>query len=126
MLDTHAWLWWVSEPTRLSPRARDAIDSAPTIGISTMSCWEVATLVRRERIALTLGAQAWIAGAMAIERVVPLPVGVGTATEAGMLGDEFPGDPADRVIYAGAREAHAPLVTKDRRLREFDPDGTVW
>ena len=37
-----------------------------------------------------------------------------------------PPDPADRMIYATARATGAPLVTKDQRLREFDPRGTLW
>lgn len=38
----------------------------------------------------------------------------------------FPADPADRMIYATARSIGATLITKDRRLRAFDPRGTLW
>ena len=43
-----------------------------------------------------------------------------------MLDDPFPGDPADRMIYATARAEGADLVTRDRRLRDYDPRGTLW
>ncbi len=49
-----------------------------------------------------------------------------TATEAALLGDEFPSDPADRLIYATARSEGAALVTRDSTLREFDPRATIW
>ena len=42
------------------------------------------------------------------------------AVTAGMLdGKEFPGDPADRMIYATARAAGLALATRDERLRAY-------
>jgi PIN domain nuclease of toxin-antitoxin system len=48
------------------------------------------------------------------------------AVAAGRLGETFPGDPADRIIYATALSLGCRLVTKDRRLRAFAPDKTLW
>jgi PIN domain nuclease of toxin-antitoxin system len=45
---------------------------------------------------------------------------------AGSLDEAFPGDPADRVIYASAVELGARLLTADRAIRGFDPARTVW
>jgi PIN domain nuclease of toxin-antitoxin system len=41
------------------------------------------------------------------------------------LGGDFPGDPADRLIYATARSLRVPLVTKDERVRRFARGGDV-
>ncbi len=68
----------------------------------------------------------WIAGALSADRVETLPLRAGAAAAAGLLDERFPGDPADRLIYASAREQQAPLVTKNALLRKFDPAGTVW
>jgi PIN domain nuclease of toxin-antitoxin system len=56
VLDTHAWLWWVSDPSRLSRAAHRKIRTATQIGISAISCLEVATAVTKGRITLDRGA----------------------------------------------------------------------
>jgi PIN domain nuclease of toxin-antitoxin system len=49
------------------------------------------------------------------------------AVSAGLLDAKtFPGDPVDRVIYATARSMGAKLITRDRAIRAFDPQGTLW
>jgi PIN domain nuclease of toxin-antitoxin system len=127
VLDTHAWLWWAAEPAKLSRPAQDAIDHAERIGVATISCWEVAMLVEAARIELDRPAGAWVEQALADVRTQPLPLTSTVAVRAALLGREgFGGDPADRIIYATARNAGARLVTRDRSLRAFDPRGTIW
>jgi PIN domain nuclease of toxin-antitoxin system len=127
VLDTHAWLWWAAEPVKLSRAAQDTIDHAERIGIATISCWEVAMLVEAGRIELDRPAGAWIEQALADARTQSLPLTSTVAVQAALLGREgFVGDPADRIIYATARNAGARLVTRDKSLRTFDPRGTIW
>lgn len=127
VLDTHVWLWWLAEPTKLSRAARQAIDDAETIGVCTVSALELATLVRRRRISLDRDVAAWVRQALAPARVTPQLLPPEVAVAAGLLdGDDFPGDPADRLIYATARAHRAPLVTRDEKLRRFDARNTVW
>jgi PIN domain nuclease of toxin-antitoxin system len=127
VLDTHAWLWWVAEPQRLSQRAREAIDRTERFGIATISCWEIAMLAERGRIALDRTIELWIEQALADARAQPLPLTSAVAVRAALLGREgFVGDPADRIVYATARDAGASLVTRDEALRAFDPRGTIW
>ena len=40
VLDTHAWIWWASDPGKLSSAARSAIDYSKSAGICPISCWE--------------------------------------------------------------------------------------
>jgi PIN domain nuclease of toxin-antitoxin system len=126
VLDTHAWLWLRADPARLSPAARQAIEDADRLGVCAISCWEVATLARRGRIALDRDVELWIGQALAGHRLESLPLTAQIATNAGLLDEGFPGDPADRIIYATARASLAPLVTRDRALRSFDPRRTIW
>jgi PIN domain nuclease of toxin-antitoxin system len=110
----------------LSKRAAAEIDTADRIGICTISCWEIATLVRRRRIRLHDDVRTWIARALAVERVETLRLGPETAVAAALLDDTFPGDPADRIIFATAVLHQARLVTKDQRLRTQDRARTLW
>jgi PIN domain nuclease of toxin-antitoxin system len=127
VLDTHAWLWWLAEPSRLSRAARQAIDEAETIGVAAISAWEVAMLARRRRISLDREIGTWVRQALAPARITPHALTADIAVMAGLLeGDDFPGDPADRFIYATARAHRAPLVTRDEAIRRFDARNTVW
>ncbi len=88
--------------------------------ISPISCWEVATLLRLGRIELDRPLGLWVARLVDDPRSAISPLSAAAAAWAGALGDgEFPGDPADRLIVATARELRVPLVSKDDRLRAF-------
>jgi PIN domain nuclease of toxin-antitoxin system len=127
VLDTHVWLWWMAAPERLSTAARETIAEAKSIGISTLSAWEVAMLAVRKRIALDRPVDLWVRQALTEARVEPLSPSSDIAVAAGLLDTKaFPGDPIDRLIYATARDAHARLVTRDAAIRAFDPELTIW
>lgn len=127
LLDTHVWIWWViGKRKALSKAAAEAIESAATVGVSAWSCWEVATLVRHGKIGLDRPTASWIADSQAHGPVEMLPVDQRTAVAAGELPDAFPGDPADRAIYATAVTQALPLVTRDRQIRAYDPARTIW
>jgi PIN domain nuclease of toxin-antitoxin system len=127
VLDTHAWLWWLADPDRLSDAARAATADATAIGVSTVSAWELATLVRRRRIELDRDVRDWVRRAFAEERVSALAPSAEVALAAALLDERtFPRDPADRLIFATARALDAPLVTRDANIRGFAPSETIW
>lgn len=127
VLDTHAWIWWTDDPGRLSPEALAAVDEAETVGVCAISCWEVAMLVVSGRLSLDRDVSEWVRLALAQAGVLALEIGPKVALAAAALGEAgFVPDPADRLIYATARNVGAPLVTRDRGIREFDPRGTLW
>lgn len=125
VLDTHAWLWLVDAPDRLSARAREAART-DVKAICTVSAQEIAWLVRRRRILLDQNVGAWVRAALAPQAIAELAPSAATAVRAGLLADSFPGDPADRLIYATAVERDALLVTADRAIRAYDPGRCVW
>jgi PIN domain nuclease of toxin-antitoxin system len=127
VLDTHAWLWWLTAPERLSDAAGEAIDQATSVGVSTLSAWEITMLVARGRISLDRDVGVWVGQAFAEERVEPLAPSPEVAVAAGLLDRRgFPGDPIDRMIYATARSLGATLVTRDEAVRAFDAGSTLW
>lgn len=127
VLDTHAWLWWMAAPARLSDTARETIEQTSSIGICTLSAWEIAMLDACGRISLDREVSLWVRQALAQPRVESLPPSVEIAVAAGLLdAEEFPGDPVDRLIYATACATKAKLVTRDTAIQAFDSELTVW
>jgi PIN domain nuclease of toxin-antitoxin system len=125
VLDTHAWIWWNHDDRQLSAPAGRAIDRAETIYISAISCFEVATAVRRRRLVLDRDTMLWVREALALPRVALVPLSVEIAIEAAQL-SKVHGDPGDRIIVATALHLGMPLVTKDRRLRRHAGLTSVW
>lgn len=126
VLDTHAWIWWVSDRSKLSEPARARIEQATDIGICAVSCWEVAMLVSKERIRFDRDVLTWIHQALQQPRVRLVPLMPEIAVAATRLAAGLPGDPADRMIVASALRLDADLVTRDRALQTFGNVRTVW
>ena len=127
VLDTHAWIWWVSRPGKLSPQARASIDHEEVVGLCPVSCWEIATKVVQGRIALDRDLRIWMKQALAVPRLDLLKLDPEISIRAAELGSEgFHGDPADRMIMATALFHRAGLVTKDRRIRSFPHISSIW
>lgn len=121
LLDTHIWLWWVSENEQL-PRAlleiiRSHIDDG--IGVSIISCWEVAKLVEYDRLKLTHPVEQWMDQALAYPGVQLLDLTPKIAVESTQLPGEFHKDPADQMIVATARLYDIPLLTVDSKILKY-------
>lgn len=126
LLDTHAWLWWVAGSPRLSKRAAKAIDSSPAIGVSAISCWEVAMLVAKGRLVLDRDPEVWIESALKLPRVQLIPLSPRIAVRSTRLSGPGLSDPADCILVATALEFGCLLVTKDERVRGFSAVRTAW
>lgn len=127
VLDTHAWLWWLDDPDRLSARARAVVEETDVLGIATISAWELTMLSLRGRVTLDRPPRNWIRDALAQPRMRELPLTAEIAVTAALLENEgFHPDPADRIIYASACEAGARLVSRDARLAKRDPARVLW
>lgn len=130
VLDTHALLWWATGDTaQLSPAATEAIEAqlgGGQIVVSSISAWELAMLVARDRIALSMDIDEWLAVLSQIEEVRFVPVDNEIAIKSVELPGEFHKDPADRIIVATARKLAAPLVTADDKIRNYPHVKTIW
>ena len=115
VLDTHIWFWWVPDPARLAERQKEYIASNQDagIGVSVISCWEIAMLVQRGRLTLPDPVDAWVDQALGYSGVRALPLTAEIAVESVQLRDWEHRDPADRFIVATARAYDAVLVTND-------------
>ena len=126
ILDTHAWLWWINESTKLSDAALTVIEQTDSIGISAISCWEVSMLVGKSRIGLSMDVEIWLDLALQRPKVRLLPITPQIAVLSTRLPGDFHGDPADRLIGATARAEGMTLVTRDEPMRKSPLLKTVW
>ncbi len=129
VLDTHAWVWWLSSPAKLSPPARKIIDRSMEnneIFISSISAWEVAILVAKGRLKLTIDVNDWIAKSEKLPFVTFIPIDNTIAVKSVSLPGPIHSDPADRIIVATATTVGAPLVTRDERILSYPYVETVW
>ena len=129
VLDTHVLLWWVSNPDQLSRKARSTIERTIADGaiyISSISAWEIAMLVERKRLALTMDVKDWITKCEAIPYIKFVPVTNSIAIKAVQLAGNIHNDPADRIIAATAISMGVALVTMDQKLRNYQNVKSLW
>ena len=121
VLDTHIWVWWVDGNARLTTRQLELIQRyAPEgLGVSIISCWEVAKLVEVGRLVLSYPVQDWIAQALAYPNVQLLNLTPEIAVVSTQLLGAFHRDPADQLIVATARVYDCPLLTADERILSY-------
>lgn len=126
VLDSHVLHWWSAEPDRISVAAGKAISDADELAVADISWFELAWLARHELIVVTIPIVSWL-GQLATQ-VRTMSVTPAIAGTAASLPSSFPGDPADRLIYATAIENGWRLVTKDEKLRRHRHPHpvTVW
>jgi PIN domain nuclease of toxin-antitoxin system len=127
LLDTHVLIWSKTDSKLLSREARRAIERARQqdgLAISAISLWELALLLSRGRIqsfgTVESSVRSFSAG------VVVKPITPEIAALSTYFPDDFPREPADRLISATARAEGLTLVTRDERIRSSPLLKTVW
>ncbi|MCF6263583.1 MAG: type II toxin-antitoxin system VapC family toxin [Xanthomonadales bacterium] len=123
VLDTHILVWWVNDDVALSKAARQAIEHELTtngdILISSISSWEIALLVKKDRLTLSINIDDWFKLIEKIKTVRFIPVNNQLAIQSVNLPGKFHSDPADRIITALARQHAAVLITADRKINAY-------
>ena len=121
VLDTHIWVWWIHDTPKLPANHRAEVETHEStgLGVSVISCWEIAKLVELGRLALPLPVEAWLQQALAEPGIRLLPLTPQIAVESTRLPPPFHRDPAQQIIVATARAYSWPLVTVDGRIRAY-------
>jgi PIN domain nuclease of toxin-antitoxin system len=126
LLDTCAAIW-LANGDPMSARSRRAIDAAATdnlgVYVSPISAWEIAMLVAKQKLQLSLSPADWWDALLDLPgvRLAGMPPSLLIASAA--LPGAPPGDPADRIIAATAREFSYVLITRDRKLLAYGRAG---
>jgi PIN domain nuclease of toxin-antitoxin system len=123
LLDTCAVLW-VAKGADMTPESRKAIASR-NLYISPISAWEIANLVRKERVALTLPVAGWFRQLVGKMAAAMPQLSVEVLADSCSLPGTPPSDPADRIIIATAREADMTVVTRDKLILDYSRAGHV-
>jgi PIN domain nuclease of toxin-antitoxin system len=118
VLDTHIWVWWIYNDDRLSEKYRHAIQRAEEdgLGLSVISCWEVAKLVEVQKLTLHCPLDEWMNTALSYPGIELLELTPHIAIESTRLPGRFHRDPADQIIVATARVHEAQLLTIDEKI----------
>lgn len=127
VLDTHVWVWWVHGDERLTAGQVEIIQAseADVVGVSAISCWEVAKLVKIGRLELPLSLEKWLEQALSYPGIRVIELTPEIAIESTRLPGEFHRDPADQIIVATARVHDCPLVTSDERILDYPHVKTI-
>jgi PIN domain nuclease of toxin-antitoxin system len=129
VLDTHAWIWFTSKPEVLSRKAKNAVEAAvkgKSVLISSISAWEVALLVKKKRLTLSMDVTDWIAKSENLPFIQFIPVSNSIAVKSVNLPQPLHMDPVDRIIIATALSNGAPIVTKDKKILDYSHVKTIW
>jgi PIN domain nuclease of toxin-antitoxin system len=119
LLDTHAFLWWLTDDGKLTKRARTIIaDTKNTIFVSAASAWEIATKVRLGKLLIAVELASNFGSYLEQEQFRPLSISSSHAVRAGPL----PGphkDPFDRMLIAQAQEENIPILSNELLFDRF-------
>jgi PIN domain nuclease of toxin-antitoxin system len=125
LLDTHAFLWWVTDDHRLSIAGRASIGASENeVFLSAVSVWEIITKVRIGRLPIAEPVDGFIARHLDENAFQSLSITMRHTFALQILPD-LHRDPFDRMLVAQALTEAMPLVTGDRAVRAY-PVSTIW
>jgi len=121
VIDTHVWYRRVHTPEQLTRPQTEALDSHSTsvLGVSAISCWEIAKRVQNGRMRLPRPVGQWLTLALRFPGVRLLPLTPEIAVASTQLPGTFQKDLADQIIVATARVHGCPLLTSDRKILDY-------
>jgi PIN domain nuclease of toxin-antitoxin system len=126
LLDTHVFLWWVSERgARVSDRAREILgDGATEAAMSIASVWELAIKAGSGRIDLPDAIERYVPDRLRHHGFELMSIDLAHAFRAGAL-PRIHGDPFDRMLIAQAQVEGLPIMTADPAISRYDVE-TIW
>ncbi|MGH7164246.1 MAG: type II toxin-antitoxin system VapC family toxin [Nitrospiraceae bacterium] len=125
LLDTAAFLWWITDSDRLSDRARELLGDADNdVWFSAVSSWELVIKAALGRVKLPEKAERFIPKHLAVNGFQILPIHLRHTLRVAAL----PGhhrDPFDRLLVAQALVEGLTLLSSDRQLTRY-AGPVVW
>jgi PIN domain nuclease of toxin-antitoxin system len=121
VLDTHIWVWWNHNDSRLTTSHQEAINKERPhgLGVCSISLIEISRLVTENKLIIPCPVQEWFDIALVQEGVLLLSITPQIAIDSYSLPGEFHKDPADRIIVSTARIYDVPLVSVDEKILAY-------
>ncbi|MEH2208789.1 MAG: type II toxin-antitoxin system VapC family toxin [Nostoc sp.] len=125
LLDTHAFIWWVTNDFQLSANARNVIaDSGNILFLSVVSGWEIVIKNKLGKLTLPEPVEQYIPTRLAINRFESLPIQMSHVLQVASL-PNIHRDPFDRILIAQSQVDNLPIVTIDRQITQYLVQ-TIW
>jgi len=124
LLDTHAFLWFVSGDVRLSRRARGTMENeGAELILSVASVWEMAIKASLGRLTFPLPVAEYIAEKIESGfRVLPVELAHAAAVESLPFHHR---DPFERLLAAQSKVEKIPIVSSDPIFRAYQVE-VLW
>ena len=125
LLDTHAFLWAIAEPSRLSDPVRGWLeDGGNETWVSIASIWEIAIKTGLGRLRLPSALGSFLRRQLASSNFLVLPIGLEHAVAVRDLPHHHR-DPFDRLLIAQSRIEGLALVSRDPQMKAYETD-VLW
>jgi PIN domain nuclease of toxin-antitoxin system len=125
LLDTHAFIWLDSNPSRLSERVRSLLqDPNNTLLLSVVSIWEMQIKIQIEKLQISLSLAELVESQRQANMIEILPISLPHVLAL----DHLPlhhKDPFDRLMVAQANIESATLVSQDETLSRYSVQ-LIW
>lgn len=125
LLDTHAFLWWVTNNPQLSPTVQAIIaDRNNQLFFSAASGWEIALKAQLGKLVLPSQPEQYIANQLALNSFEVLPIQLSHALQTYYLPNHYK-DPFDRILVAQSQVENLSILTSDSRIAQYRVS-TIW
>ncbi|MDA8334889.1 MAG: type II toxin-antitoxin system VapC family toxin [Peptococcaceae bacterium] len=125
LLDTHVFLWWITDDRRLSPKARDLIgDGSNDLFLSAASGWEIAIKAGLGKLKLPADVGTMVAEQLDVNAISALPVQMNHALHVNTL-PAYHRDPFDRLLVAQALCEDLSIMTADPQICQYSVT-VIW
>ena len=126
LLDTHAFLWWVTDDIHLSSRGARAIiaDGGNELFLSAASGWEMAIKAGLGKLHLPDNPASFVFEQLRINAIEPLAIQMTHALRVYSL-PKHHRDPFDRILVAQAQVERMPIITADPQVAQYNVE-ILW
>lgn len=129
LLDTHTWIWWHMNPSKLSKKVKKLVsktDEYDELLLSAISPWEFSKLLEKKKLGISYNPEDWLKIALNMPKFRLVPLSPSIAYRSTVLPQPFHSDPGDQMIVATAREENATILTKDGRIQNYNHVKSLW
>lgn len=125
LLDTHIFLWMISDPGKLSRLVKNILESKENeIFLSAVSGWEIAIKYQIGKLRLAENPDVYIPRKAEENSLELLSIEMNHAVNVSNLPD-IHNDPFDRLLISQSQLENLPLITNDEKIKRYSID-TIW